>query len=124
MPIPTVASIRRARRFQDNRRQKAARVITAMERGQTLNLTFTKTGSVFTLSDGTRVASEVALTVINDLRIVLQSDGLFPALPQTWKLRSNLSSPPTRAAWRRRHSSVAGRAQGAAATFRVESPFS
>jgi hypothetical protein len=85
MAIRTTASIRRARRFQDNRRQKAARVITAMERGQTLNLMFTKTGSAFTLSDGTRVAPEVAVMVINDVRIVSQSDGLFPALPQTWR---------------------------------------
>jgi len=85
MTIATVQSIRRARRFQDRRRAAAARVITSMERGLTLNLTFTKNGSAFTLSDGTRVASTVAVAVINDTRIVSQSDGLFPTLPQTWK---------------------------------------
>jgi hypothetical protein len=83
--IPTVRSIRAARRFQDRRRAAAARVITAMERGATLNLMFTKHGSAFTLSDGTHVAPEIAVAVINDVRIVSQSDGLFPALPQTWR---------------------------------------
>jgi hypothetical protein len=85
MTIPTVQSIRRARHFQDRRRAIAARVITAIERGLTLNLTFTKHGSAFTLSNGTHVAPEVAVAVINDLRVASQSDGLFPALPQTWK---------------------------------------
>jgi hypothetical protein len=85
MTIHTAATLRRARRFQDNRRAKAARVITAMERGLTLNLTFSKHGSVFSLSDGTHVAAEVAVAVINDVRIISQSDGLFAALPQTWK---------------------------------------
>jgi hypothetical protein len=83
--IPTVQSIRGTRRFQDRRRQKAAHVIAAMSRGQTLNLTFTKSGSAFTLSDGTHVAPEIAVAVINDVRIISQSDGLFPALPQTWR---------------------------------------
>jgi hypothetical protein len=83
--IHTVASIRACHRRQDRLRAKAARVVTAMERGQTLNLTFTKTGSAFTLSDGTHVASEVAITVINDVRIISACDGLFPSLPQTWK---------------------------------------
>jgi hypothetical protein len=85
MTIHTVQSIRAARRFQDNRRQKAARIITAMERGCTMNLTFTRHGSAFTLSDGTHVAPEVAVAVINDVRIISQSDGLFPSLPQTWR---------------------------------------
>jgi hypothetical protein len=76
---------RRARQFHDRRRQKAARVITAMSRGLTLNLTFTRTGSAFTLSDGTHVASEIAIAVINDTRIVSCMDGLLPALPQTWR---------------------------------------
>jgi len=53
MTIPTVQSIRRARRFQDRRRQKATHVITAMMRGASLNLTFTPRGSVWTLSGGT-----------------------------------------------------------------------
>jgi hypothetical protein len=85
MTIPTVQSIHRTRRFQDRRRAKAARVITAMSRGCTLNLTFARSGSAFTLSNGEHVPSEIASLVINDLRIVSQSDGLFPSLPQTWR---------------------------------------
>ena len=85
MTIPTVASVRRVRRFQDRRRAAAARVITAMSRGATMNLTFTKSGSAFTLSDGTHVASEIAVMVINDVRTLSACDGLFPALPQSWK---------------------------------------
>jgi hypothetical protein len=85
MNIPTAGSIRRARQFHDRRRQKVAQVITAMSRGLTLNLTFTRTGSAFTLSNGAHVASEIAIAVINDTRIISQSDGLFPSLPQTWR---------------------------------------
>jgi len=85
MTIPTVASIRRARRFQDRRRLKAAHVITAMARGANLNLMFTKCGSVFTLSDGTVVEPETALAVVNDVRVCSVNDGLFPATPQTWR---------------------------------------
>jgi hypothetical protein len=85
MTIPTPRSIRHARRFHDRRRAAAARIITAMQRGATMNLTFTRTGSAFTLSDGTHVAPEIAVAVINDVRIISQSDGLFPSLPQTWR---------------------------------------
>jgi hypothetical protein len=86
MSIHTVQSIRRTRRFRDRHRQKAARVITAMQRGASLNLTFTRRGSVFTLSsDGTVVAPEIALAVVNDVRVCSVNDGLFPATPQTWR---------------------------------------
>jgi hypothetical protein len=83
--IPTVQSIRRVRQFQDRRREKATQVIAAMADGASLNLTFTKSGSVFTLSNGTRVPPEIAVMVINDIRIISGTDGLFPSLPQTWK---------------------------------------
>jgi hypothetical protein len=83
--IYTVASLHRVRRFQDRRRAKAARILTAMERGATLSLMFSRSGSVFTLSNGEHVAPEIALLVINDLRIISQNDGLFPSLPQSWK---------------------------------------
>jgi hypothetical protein len=87
MTIPTVQSTRRARRFQDHRRAAAARVITAMEQcGLTLNLMFTKHGSAFTLSDGSVVAPEIALAVVNDVRVIGCGDGLFGGgLCQTWR---------------------------------------
>jgi hypothetical protein len=52
MTIHTAASIRAARRAQDRRRAAAARVITAMSRGATMNLTFMRGRSVFALSNG------------------------------------------------------------------------
>ena len=85
MSIHTVQSIHRARRVQDRRRQKTAHVITAMMRGASLNLTHTRKGSVFTLSDGTVVMPEIALAVVNDVRVCSVNDGLFPATPQTWR---------------------------------------
>ena len=85
MTIPTVRSIRRARRLRDRRRVKAARVLTKMSRGASLHLTFSKRGSDFTLSDGTSVSAETALMVVNDIRVVSVNDGLFPATPQTWR---------------------------------------
>ena len=68
-----------------NLRLKAARVITVMSRGAVLRVTYTRRGSDFTLSDGTRVAPEVALHVVNDVRIRGADAGLFPTTPQTWK---------------------------------------
>ena len=84
---PTAERTRAAERLDAEtvRRRKAAKIIAAMLRGLTLNLTFTRTGSAFTLSDGTHVASEIAVAVINDTRIVSCMDGLLPALPQTWR---------------------------------------
>jgi hypothetical protein len=67
MTIHTVQSLRRTRRFQDQRRVAAARVIGAMERGATLNLMFTRHGSAFTLSNGEHVPPEIAVAVINDV---------------------------------------------------------
>jgi len=84
MTVHTLQSIRAARRFQDRRRAAAARVITAMSRGASLSLMFTRSGSAFTLSNGEHVPSEIAVAVINDVRIISQNDGLF-TLPQTWK---------------------------------------
>ena len=68
-----------------NYRLKAARIITAMSRGAALHLTYTKYGSNFTLSNGTRVAPEIALLVVNDVRVCSVNDGLFPTTPQTWR---------------------------------------
>jgi hypothetical protein len=85
MTIPTVRSVNAARRFRDRRRVKAAHVITAMSRGASLNLTFTPRGSVWTLSGGIIVAPEIALAVVNDVRVCRVNDGLFPATPQTWR---------------------------------------
>jgi len=75
---------KRTRQIQQQRRLEAAKVITSMSHGMSLQLSFTQHGSDFILSNGTRVAPEVAIAVISDLRVVSQADGLFPSLPQTW----------------------------------------
>jgi hypothetical protein len=85
MTIPTVQSIRRARRFQDRRCTAAARVIAAMANGANLHLTLTKSRSNWTLSDGTSVTPEIALMVVNDVHVVDVNDGLFPTTSQTWR---------------------------------------
>jgi hypothetical protein len=55
------------------------------ETGGQAHLTFTQRGSEFVLSGGTRVASAVALMIVNDARVVGAADGLFSATPQTWR---------------------------------------
>ena len=59
--------------------------------GKDGNLTFTRHGSAFTLSNGEHVPPEIAVAVINDVRIVSQLDGLFPSLPQSWKYIEQVS---------------------------------
>jgi hypothetical protein len=67
------------------RRQTAARVIDAMAKGSTLHLMYTKSGSRWALSNGKAIASDVALMVVNDLRIVGAGDALFGGGPgQSW----------------------------------------
>jgi len=56
-----------------------------MSRGASLHLIFTRHGSNFTLSNGICVTPEVALLVVNDVRVVSANDGLFPTAPQTWR---------------------------------------
>ena len=68
------------------RRRAAAQVIDSMAKGVALHLTFVKSGSRWTLSTGTPVASDVALAVVNDDRVVGEDDGLFKNGPgQTWR---------------------------------------
>jgi hypothetical protein len=85
MSIPTVSSLRAKHHQLDRRRRSAARVIAEMSRGASLHLTFTPHGSNFLLSNGIRVTPEVALLVVNDVRVVGVNAGLFPHTPQTWR---------------------------------------
>jgi hypothetical protein len=83
MHIPE--SLRARRRHLDRRRHGAARIISEMSRGAALHLTFTKSGSNFVLSNGTPVPTDIALLVVNDVRVVSVNEGLFPTAPQTWR---------------------------------------
>jgi hypothetical protein len=85
MTIHTTSSLRAKHRQLDRRRRGAAYVINRMARGASLHLAYTKHGSEFVLSDGTHAASDIALLVVNDLRVIDVNDGLFPTTPQTWR---------------------------------------
>jgi hypothetical protein len=85
MTAHTVRSLARARRLLDRRRHEAAAVIAAMAGGASLQLSFSKHGSTWTLSDGAVVSTEVALLIVNDVRVISVNDGLFPTTPQTWR---------------------------------------
>jgi hypothetical protein len=56
-----------------------------MAAGASLHLMFLQHKSFWTLSDGTVVAPEIAMAVVNDVRVVSVGDGLFPATSQTWR---------------------------------------
>jgi hypothetical protein len=69
--VPTVASLKRQRLRLDRQRQSADRVIAAMrDRGLALHLSHEKSGDLWWLSDGTRVAAEVAKLVVAHPNIV------------------------------------------------------
>jgi len=81
------------RRFEAERRLKAARVVTSMSRGAVLHLSFTRTGGTYSLSDGTRVPAEIAAEVLAHLCVVPLDHGLFPrATAQSWHYQEPRSS--------------------------------
>jgi hypothetical protein len=73
-----------------NLRLRAARVITTMSRGAFLYLTHTNRGARYTLSNGVRIAPEIARLIVHDPRVCSVDDGLFTATPQTWKYDGRL----------------------------------
>ena len=81
------ATLPTKRRVLDRPRHGAARIISEMSRGAALHLTFTKSASNFLLSNGTSVSTDIALLVVDDVRVVSVGDGLFPTTPQTWRFR-------------------------------------
>ena len=85
MTMRTPTSLRAMRCHLDRHCHGAARIISEMSRGAALHLTFTKSGSNFVLSNGTPVPTDIALLVVNDVRVVPVNDGLFPGTPQTWR---------------------------------------
>jgi len=86
MPIQTLATLRRARARADRHRNGAAQVLTRMQRGAALHQHFTKTRPIWSLSDGTAVAPDVAKIIITDINVVGVGDGLFGReLSQTFR---------------------------------------
>jgi hypothetical protein len=81
MPIQTLATIRRARARADRHRNGAAKVLTKMQRGAALHQHFTKTGPIWSLSDGTAVTTDIARIIITNINVVGVGDCLFPRAP-------------------------------------------
>jgi hypothetical protein len=87
----TPESLRARRRHLDRRRHSAACVIAEMAHGAALHLTFTKSGRNFVLSNGTPVSTDIALLVVNDVRVVSVND-VVPDHPANVALRDAMSS--------------------------------
>jgi hypothetical protein len=78
MPIQALISIKRDRSRAERHRKGAARIISEMRQGATLHQHFTNAGSVWTLSDGNKVNSDVAKNVTGNLNVVGMGACLFP----------------------------------------------
>jgi hypothetical protein len=78
MAIQTLTSIKRNRSRAERHRGGAARIVAKMRLGATLHQHVTNAGSVWTLSDGTTVNSDVAKIVTGNLNVVGVGDCLFP----------------------------------------------
>lgn len=62
-----------------------AYTLTALQRGASIHLTFTKRGRRWGLSNGTHVPRDVALAVIRDARVVNVDNDRSPAAPRRWR---------------------------------------
>jgi hypothetical protein len=86
--VHTVRELQRRHRRLDRRVNSANFVINCMRHGATLHLTLTRTGPVWTLSDGRgrKIPDEVARLVIADHRVVGVGDCLLKNLSsQTYR---------------------------------------
>jgi hypothetical protein len=76
---------RRHRRF-DRARNGAAVVMTKLQRGAALNLSFERGAPRWVLSDGTPVRDEIAKIVVANHRVINVGDALFKGMPgQTFR---------------------------------------
>ena len=88
MLIWTLATIKCNRSRTERHRGGAARIISRMQQGATLHQHFTNAGSVWTLSGGNKVISDVAKIVIGNLNVLGLGHSLFPratAVLQTFR---------------------------------------
>jgi hypothetical protein len=82
----TAAQLQRKHRRLDRNRRAAAAVLTKLQRGQSLNLSFERGMRRWRLSDGSAVTDELAKIVVADHRVVGAGDTLFRNLPsQVWR---------------------------------------
>jgi hypothetical protein len=84
--VQTAAQLQRKHRRLDRNRATAAAVLTKLQRGQSLNLSFERGMRRWLLSDGTAVTDDVAKITTADHRVVGIGDSLFRNMPsQTWR---------------------------------------
>jgi hypothetical protein len=88
--VPTPTSRRAAAQRLDLRNRGVTMVLNAMRHGAALYKMFTPSGTVWTLSNGCRVSTQVAAVVIVDPDIASVGDGLFDdGSTQTYRYVSN-----------------------------------
>jgi hypothetical protein len=82
----TLEQLQRKHRRLDRNRNGAAAVLTKLQRGQSLNLSFERGTRQWRLSDGSTVSDAVAAIVTADHRVVGVGDALLRGLPsQTYR---------------------------------------
>ena len=77
-PTQTLTAMKRARARADRHRNGAARVLTKMQDGATLHLCFTNSGPIWSLSDETKVAADIAKIVTDNINVMGVGDRLVP----------------------------------------------
>jgi hypothetical protein len=65
--------------------RQAAAVLSQMEAGLVLHLSFSPSGQRWMLSNGERVASDVAELVVASSSVTANGDALFDGQSQTWR---------------------------------------
>jgi hypothetical protein len=84
--VQTAGLLQRRHRRLDHNRKGAATILTKMQRGQSLNLSFERGMRRWLLTDGTAVTDAAAKIVTADPRVVSVGDSLFHFTPaQTWR---------------------------------------
>jgi hypothetical protein len=87
MSIQTLTTVRRARARAG---RYPARVLTKIQRGTALHQHFSSAGTTWTLSDGTKVAADIAKIVTTNVNVIGVGDCLFGSeLSQTFRYIEN-----------------------------------
>jgi len=90
MSIQTLTTIRRARARAGRYRNGAARALTKIQCGTALHQHFSSAGTTWTLSDGTKVAADIAKIVTTNVNVIGVGDCLFGSeLSQTFRYIEN-----------------------------------
>jgi hypothetical protein len=80
-----VSSLARQGRRTDRRNLRVGQVLNELRRGCALHHTYSRNGGSWALSDGRRVDDAIARLVIQDARVVGDSDGMRPGLSQIYR---------------------------------------